>query len=128
MNNLLIKPNKGTCGSCWSFATTGAIEGHYYRKTGKLLTLSEQNLIDCGELAFGLDGCEGGYQEYAFAFIAHQNGIASEKAYPYVDKKETCKYHEGLKEVEIKEYAVVPPKDEKTMREVIATLGPVFIL
>lgn len=115
---------QGECGSCWSFATTGAIEGHVFRKTGKLPNLSEQNLVDCGKPDVGLAGCDGGFQEYAFNFITEQNGIAYGDKYPYLDKKDTCKYAKGISGAQIKGFASIPPKDEDAMKTVIATQGP----
>ncbi|XP_004517612.1 cathepsin L1 [Ceratitis capitata] len=116
---------QGECGSCWAFATTGAIEGHIFRSTGKLPVLSEQNLIDCGTVDFGLAGCDGGYQEYAFAFIKdEQKGLAPGGSYPYLDKKDTCKYSPASKAAEVKGFAAIKPKDEKTMKEIVGTLGP----
>ncbi|KNC30391.1 hypothetical protein FF38_02670 [Lucilia cuprina] len=115
---------QGECGSCWSFAVTGAIEGHVFRKTGKLINLSEQNLVDCGKEEYGLAGCDGGFQEYGFEFVTNQKGIAVGDKYPYVDKKQTCSYKNNLKGAEINGFATIDPKDEVTMKKVIATLGP----
>ncbi|CAD7012365.1 unnamed protein product [Ceratitis capitata] len=95
------------------------------RHTGKLPVLSEQNLIDCGTVDFGLAGCDGGYQEYAFAFIKdEQKGLAPGGSYPYLDKKDTCKYSAASKAAEVKGFAAIKPKDEKTMKEIVGTLGP----
>ncbi|EDV90462.1 procathepsin L [Drosophila grimshawi] len=115
---------QGECGSCWSFATTGAIEGHVFRKTGKLPNLSEQNLIDCGKMELGLAGCDGGFQEYAFNFVQEQNGIAKGDSYPYLDKKDTCKYKSNISGAQITGFAAIEPKDEATMKTVVATQGP----
>lgn len=115
---------QGDCGSCWSFAATGAIEGHVFRKTGKLPNLSEQNLVDCGPKSLGLDGCDGGFQEYAFNFVKQQDGIAVGGKYPYVDRKDNCKYKSNLSGAQITGFAAIPPKDEKAMKTVIATQGP----
>lgn len=79
------------CGSCWAFSTTGALEGQHYRATNNLISLSEQNLIDCTR-KYGNDACRGGWMDRAFKYIVENGGIDSENSYPYVGAPGRCKY------------------------------------
>ena len=67
--------DQGNCGSCWAFSTTGAIEGAYQLATGKLVSLSEQNLVSCS--FNGNLGCSGGEQSDAFCWTYHNEGTDS---------------------------------------------------
>lgn len=83
--------NQGQCGSCWAFSSTGAIEGANFIGTNKLVSLSEQELMDCagGE---GNQGCNGGLMEDAFKWVIKNHGLGSEASYPYkAANGNTCK-------------------------------------
>lgn len=84
--------NQGRCGSCWSFSATGAVEGAHKIKRGELLSLSEQQLLDCctnGQPCDNCFGCRGGIMPDAFAYIK-ANGIRTEGNYSY---EEDTKFH-----------------------------------
>ncbi|KAK4787528.1 hypothetical protein SAY86_011361 [Trapa natans] len=72
--------DQGSCGSCWAFSSTGAMEGINALVTGDLISLSEQELVDCDTTN---DGCDGGYMTYAFEWVISNGGIDSEADYPY---------------------------------------------
>ncbi|GJS84529.1 senescence-specific cysteine protease SAG39-like protein [Tanacetum coccineum] len=81
--------DQGQCGSCWAFSTIAATEGITQLTTGKLISLSEQELVDCDRS--GEDqGCGGGYMDGGFTFIVKNKGINTEAAYPYKAEDATC--------------------------------------
>lgn len=83
--------DQGSCGSCWSFSTTGAVEGLVQIQTGKLISLSEQDLIDCSG-TYGNNACNGGLMDYAFEYVMAK-GLDTESDYPYEGTKDSACSH-----------------------------------
>ena len=112
--------DQGQCGSCWAFATTGSMESANFIETGKLVSLSEQNLVDCSWKQLNL-GCNGGLAQRAFKY-AENNKLETEADYPYTATSSLtgCKYNKTKGVVGVKTFGDVQSNSEAQLRAAIA--------
>jgi cathepsin L len=87
LNGVTNVKNQQKCASCWSFSAAGAIETQLFRLTGKLVSLSEQQMMDCSA-SYGNKGCHKGAMTFAFKYIKENGGLVPEEIYPYEAKVE----------------------------------------
>jgi len=117
--------NQGQCGSCWAFSTTGSMEGAHQIKTGNLVSLSEQQLVDCSWLNLG---CNGGMMDRAFSYTK-THPLETEADYPYVAKSHGlfgCKADKSKGVVAAESYTDVSPNQANQLKAALAK-GPVSI-
>ncbi|NXY88063.1 CATL1 protein, partial [Alcedo cyanopectus] len=119
--------NQGHCGSCWAFSATGALEGLVFNRTGKLVVLSEQNLIDCSR-QLGNSGCRGGYMTRAFRYVRDNGGLNSELVYPYMaTDTSSCRYNPQDRAANCSAVQLVAQGSELALEQAVAAVGPVSV-
>ncbi|XP_047677241.1 procathepsin L-like isoform X2 [Tachysurus fulvidraco] len=114
------------CGSCWAFSATGSLEGQTRKKMGKLVSLSEQQLVDCSG-KYGNFGCMGGWMNTAFEYIRDNNGIYTEESYPYEGKDNDCRFITDTVGATCNGYVNIKSKDEKALQEAVTFIGPISV-
>ena len=114
--------NQGECGSCWAFPTTGSVEGAYAIASGKVVSLSEQQLVDCDMTD---NGCKGGSMDNGYKWIEANGGICREKDYGYEAVEQPCRTT-CKPAVTLGGYTDVP-KGNETQLKVAVALGPVSV-
>jgi len=125
--------DQGGCGSCWSFSTTGNIEGQWFLAGNKLVGLSEQNLVDCdhqcstyeGEKTCD-DGCNGGLMQNAYQYVIKTGGIDTEASYPYQGIDGQCQFAAKNVGAKIRNFTMLSSNEDQ-MAAYLVQHGPVSI-
>ncbi|XP_054279205.1 procathepsin L-like [Macrosteles quadrilineatus] len=114
------------CDCSYAFSATGSLEGQTYLKTKKLVSLSEQNIIDCSTDQ-GNQGCDFGRMNDAFEYVKENKGIDTEASYPYEDEEGSCRYKAKNKGATCSGYVDVTSFSENALQQAVAKVGPVSV-
>ncbi|XP_043831459.1 procathepsin L-like [Dromiciops gliroides] len=118
--------DQGACISGWAFSATGSLEGQWFFKTGQLVSLSEQNLIDCSATE-GNQGCKHGFANQAFEYVKENGGIDTEQSYPYEATDNKCRYRPDSSVAKVSGFVVIPSGEEEELEMAVAAVGPISV-
>ncbi|XP_059494519.1 procathepsin L-like [Stegostoma tigrinum] len=122
----LVTPvkNQQQCRASWAFSALGAAEGQWAKAYGRLVSLSEQSLIDCDK---GNGGCRGGLLARAFRYLIRRRGINSAEAYPYTGQVGFCRHHRTKIVARIIDYRRVR-EGEINLAKAVRDVGPISVV
>jgi len=119
--------DQGSCGSCWAFSVSGVLEGQHALATKKLVSLSEQNLVDCSKQQ-GNFGCGGGWPFDSYEYVIRDSeGLDTEASYPYAGVDQTCAYNPSTVGATATAFAILTPDNEAGLQDAVANVGPISV-
>lgn len=118
--------DQGVCGSCYTFGSAGSLEGAYQIATGDLVSVSEQQLVDCSwNIPLQTLGCDGGFAPVVLQWVIDNGGVATEASYPYLMQDGYCRASDRSSGIVVKAYVNVT-EGEGNLQDAVV-LGPVAV-
>ena len=132
--------DQGECGSCWAFSAVATMEGAWAKKHGTLISLSEQELVDCVTDCYG---CSGGWPSFAIEYIINgsqppnhtsslfdtnfTSGMEFEGSYPYLGTDNNCNYNSSMVGANFTNLIEIPVDSVDHLYDALLSVGPISV-